>query len=103
MRILVASNTGEAGVTQAIVRGPFQKLDASHDKWVKPTALSHFRRRHALAPTPFATVRQIAEGASLFPQGPEMRQQGPSILGWDAGPDTAGVDQFALFVISDQD
>ena len=48
-------------------------------------------------------LRQISERASLFPQGLEMWQQDRAELGWDAGPDTAGVDQFAPFEIADQD
>jgi hypothetical protein len=48
-------------------------------------------------------VGQTTEEASLFPQSLEIWQRDPPLLGRDAGPDIAGEDQFALFVISDPD
>ena len=101
--ILVTADAGEARVAQAIVRCPFEELDACHDEGVEPAAHHHLRGGDALAPAALPTVRQVDERASRFSQLLEVRRQSAPILRRNASTDRAGLNQVASFVVPDQD
>src|SRR6201987_2302460 len=100
--IFVAAETGEARVTQSILGCPFEELDSNHDERFQPSAQSHFRGRHAFAPTPFTSVRQIGEWAALRLQLVEVMQQHAAEFRGDAGANAADGHEIKAVIVSVQ-
>jgi hypothetical protein len=101
--VFVATDSGKARVPQAIVCGPFQKLDSSNQDGFQPTADKHFRGDETLTPAAFSYVRQIGERASRGAERAQMREKNPPELRRHAGTDTRSVHELAPSVVSDQD
>jgi len=86
---------------QVLVRCPLNKFELPHQDRLQPPAVSHLRRREALAPAARLLLGKIREGAVLDFQWPDLLEQFGARRRRESTAGPSGVDQFVTFVIAD--